>query len=131
MKAKALSLFKYVLAVLTLWVLVLFGGTVIVYIWNFCSPARATVGSLKWYLLGIISSPVGVLLGEGAMIKLTPEDAFVFRGVNFVIVAVFSACMILISYVASSITLYYTLQNILACVVAGGVAYYEFAQLRK
>jgi hypothetical protein len=131
MKMTAKSLFKCILAVLTLWGAVLVGGTIIVYIWNFFSPARADAGSLKWYLLGIISSPIGVWLGETAMVKLTPEDAFIFLGVNLVVVAVFCACMILISYVAKSITLYYTLQNILTCVAAGGFAYYEFAQLRK
>lgn len=131
MKTKAMSLFKCILAVLTLWVAVLVGGAIIVYIWNFFSPARADVGSLKWNLLGVISAPIGVWLGEMAMAKLTPEDAFVFRGVNLVVVAVFCACIMLVSYVIQSLTLYAALQYILTCIAAGGFAYYEFAQLRK
>ena len=131
MEKKTTSVFKSVLAVIVLWAAVLIGGTLIVYILNFFSLGRAANGSIQWYLLGIISGPVGVYLGLEGMEKLTPKSAFVFRGVNLVVVAVFCGCMLLMYYISNTITLYNSLQNIATCVAAGGLAYVEFAKLRK
>ena len=75
---KKIPAWKYVVAVVLLWVGFLFGGSLLM-LWNAFSPRmfRYEQGDLGYYLLQIISYPVGVALGIYLVNKIIGEDASV------------------------------------------------------
>lgn len=114
---KKIPAWKYVVAVILLWVGFLFGGSLIM-LWNAFSPRmfRYEQGDLGYYLLQIISYPVGAALGIYLVNKIIGEGASLFKLINYVVCATFCALLCLLLLVNGNATIIGTIGLILACV---------------
>lgn len=80
---------RYPVAVIVFWLLMLFGGSILL-LWNALSPRmmRYEDGDLGYFILQILTGPVGVWLGHKALVALTGGKASQFSIINCVVAAV-------------------------------------------
>ena len=125
---KKSSIFKKILAVVCLWLAVLVGGSLLVSLLNLLQPfgMRYQQGDLGYYIMGILGGPVGVYLGQQAMEFFTEEKEYIFRAVNYVVVAVFVCCVAVFSTLLNGIDIYYLLLEIAIAITAGVCAAGDF-----
>lgn len=132
MKENKLSVGKGILAVLALWALTFFGGSILV-IFNALSPRayRFEPGDFGYYIMQIASGPVGFYLGYEAMCKLTPAKSYIFRIINSVIVATFFTVLLLVGIVQHTETITGGLSLFLLAALAGITVYSENLSMKK
>lgn len=125
---KKSSIFKKILAVVCLWLAVLIGGTLLLNLLNLLTPRdmRFQPGGLGYYIMGILSGPVGVYLGQHAMEFFTEGKEYIFRAVNYTVVAVFVCCVAIFSTLLNGVDIYYLLLEIATAIMAGVCAAGDF-----
>jgi len=129
MKKTKTPFWKCALSTVILWVSVLVGGTLLVYIINALNfMGSYAPGSVGFYIIGLFGGPAGVWLGQEAMEALTEASSYVFRGVNFVVVAAFCGCFILFGAMSGGLSLY----NVLLSLTTGFTAIiYAVAEFKR